>query len=163
MTASPTASGGWKQKPVRAKMPPALAMALRDHEERKRAEVARKYRAFLEQCLEERQRMLAESAEPISGTEEYRDWRQRVEAALAAVELDADGSPLAKDVRNAIDRDEKAARAWVRLAGARGGGETRRPASAVHARPCPADGADRRTGSRLPCRPRPGALRESRA
>ncbi len=96
-------------------MPPALAKALRDHEERKRTEVVRKSRAFLEECLEERQRMLAESSEPISGTDEYRNWRQRVEAALAAlgeVEPDAGGSPLAREIRDAIDRDEMAARAW---------------------------------------------------
>ena len=96
-------------------MPPALAKALRDHEERKRAGVARRYRTFLEQCLEERQRMLAESPEPVSGTGEYRDWRQRVEAALAGlgeVEPDAGDSPLAREIREAIDQDEKAARAW---------------------------------------------------
>ncbi len=97
-------------------MPPALAKILRDHEEQKRAEAARKSRAFLEQRLEERQRMLAESAEPISGTEEYRDWQQRVEAALAGfeeVEPDAGDSRLAREVRSVFDRDEMAARAWA--------------------------------------------------
>ena len=96
-------------------MPHALAKILRDHEERKRAEVAGKSRALLEECLEGRQRMLKESAEPISGTEEYRDWRQRVEAVLAAfgeVEPDAGDSRLAREIRDAIGRDEKAARAW---------------------------------------------------
>ena len=96
-------------------MPPALAKTLRKHEERAHAEFAREYHSFFEQCLEERQRMLKESAEPISGTEEYRDWRQRVEAAFAAlgeVEPDSGNSRLASEIRGAIDRDEKAVRAW---------------------------------------------------
>ncbi len=96
-------------------MPPALAKALRDREERKRAGAARECRALLERCLDERQRMLAESPEPVAGTGEYADWRQRAEAALARLGEagpDAGGSELARGIRGAFDRDEEAARAW---------------------------------------------------
>ena len=96
-------------------VPPALVNALRDHEERKRAEVARQYRALVEKGMEERSRMLAESTEPISGTADWRSWRQRMTAAiggLEAMEPGAGDSPLAMRVRGAIDRDEMAGGAW---------------------------------------------------
>ena len=96
-------------------LPPPLEKALRDHEERQRAEAAREYRALIEKGMEQRDRMLAESTEPIPGTDEYGRWRQRVETALAgleAVEPGAGDSPLAISAKDAIDRDEKAARTW---------------------------------------------------
>ena len=96
-------------------LPPALVKAFRAHEERQRAEAAREYRVLLEEGMDERERMLAESTEPISGTDKYGKWRQRVETVLAgleAVEPGAGDSPLATRIRDAVDRDETAAKTW---------------------------------------------------
>ena len=119
-------------------LPPALVKALRVHEERQRAEAARQYRVLLEEGMEERQRMLADSTEPISGTGEYERWQQRVETALeklAAVEPGAGDSPLPTRIWDAVDRDEKAARTWSDWLAHEGGGGTRGSPSTVHAGP----------------------------